>query len=118
MKHFYSFILGSFAGAATLSVLQTVLSQSYDLIVIDETETPLGAGPVGSGYYLYAVLTVLLTAMLAALAVWVTRRNSLKVRLLELRQRAGNTDTKVPLSIKALKDAIAETEAEISAIML
>ena len=95
------------------NILFTMLTQPYDLIVIGEEETPLAAGPAGGGYYIYAVMAVLLAALLAMAAVWITRRNILKKRLMELRERSGSTDTSIPFSLKALKDAISEEEAVI-----
>lgn len=95
------------------NILFTLLTQSYDLIVIDEEATPLAAAPVSGGYYIYAVMAVVLAALLAMAAVWITRRNILKKRLMELRERSGNSDTSIPFSLKALKDAISEEEAVI-----
>ncbi len=90
--------------------------QTYDLIVIDEGEAPLAAAPVGSGYYAYAVTAVFFAALIALASVWITRRNALKKRLLEIRERSGNSDTSVPVTIKAIRDAINEAEAESVAI--
>ncbi|MCR5278728.1 MAG: hypothetical protein K6E19_04725 [Lachnospiraceae bacterium] len=99
------------------NILSSVLTQSYHLIVIGEDETPLAAGPAGS-YYVYAVVTVVLAALIAVAALWITRRNALKRRLLDLRKRSGNTDTSVPVSIKGIREAITETEAVASADIL
>lgn len=95
-----------------------ILSSTYDLIVIDENETPLAAGPAGGGYYIYAVVTVILAALIALAAVWFTRRNVLKRRLMELRERTGSHETEIPFSIKGLKEAIDLAEAEVSAVLI
>ena len=90
--------------------------QAYDLIVIDEGEAPMAAAPADGGYYIYAVITVFFAALIAMAAVWITRRNVLKNRLLELRELSGNTDTTVPFTLKALRDAVNEAEAEYIAM--
>ena len=118
MKNAFMAFLGTIGFGSFASSVYTILDQSYDLIVIDETETPLGAGPVGTNYYVFAVCIVVLAALVASFALWFTRRSFYTKRLLELRGRAGNTDTRVPFSIKEIKEAIEEVEANLSAVMM
>lgn len=118
MKNLLTIFMSVVSGAKLIGLVNAVLEQSYDLIVIDESDTPLGSGPVNTNYYILAVCTVALAALLAFMVLFVTRRNGLKKRLLELRKRAGNEDMTVPFSIRELKDAVAEAEANLSAELL
>ncbi|MCR5310628.1 MAG: hypothetical protein K6E32_04325 [Lachnospiraceae bacterium] len=118
MKNAFTAFLGTIGFGSFASSVYTILDQSYDLIVIDETETPLGAGPVGTNYYVLAVSIVVLAALVASFALWFTRRNFYKKRLLELRDKAGITDKGVPFSIKEIREAIEEAEANLSAVMM
>ena len=92
------------------SAAATVYEDTYDLIVVDDEATPLSAGPLGHNYYPAAIVTVIILAALTLLVVWLIRRNSFKVRLLELRKQAGDGNTRVPFRIKDITDAVREAE--------
>lgn len=95
---------------AIASLAAEASDAAYDLIVVDDEATPLSAGPLTHNYYPAAIVTVVILAALTLLAVWLIRRNSLKARLIELREQAGSTDAYVPFRIKDMKDAVREAE--------
>ncbi len=95
----------------------SVLAAGYDIIIIEETETPLGAGPVQTHYYLYALLAMALLTVVIAVSLWASKRDSYVKRLKELNEKRGE-NVKVPFRIKAIKEAIKEAEFELTASML
>ena len=95
------------------SALTAVSADSYDLIVIDDEATPLSAGPLAHSYYPAAVVTVIALAVLTVLTIWFIRRHGFKARLLELRAKAGDEQSKVPITIKGIKDAVREAEKNL-----
>ncbi|MBP5298043.1 MAG: hypothetical protein J6Z09_02710 [Lachnospiraceae bacterium] len=98
-------------GFRTIASLAAEASDAaYDLIVVDDEATPLSAGPLTHNYYPAALITVMVLAAITLLTVWLIRRNSLKVRLLELREQAGDNNSEVPFRIKRMKDAVREAE--------
>ncbi len=97
--------IASFAASAS--------ADGYDLIVIDDEATPLSAGPLTHSYYPAAVITVLILAALTIFTIWFVRRKSFKARLLELRAKSGDKETRVPLTIRNIKDAVKEAEKNL-----
>lgn len=98
-------------GFRTIASLAAEASDAaYDLIVVDDEATPLSAGPLTHNYYPAAIITVAVLAALTLFTVWLVRRNTLKARLLELREQAGDGNSDVPFRIKSMKDAVREAE--------
>jgi len=89
---------------------------AYDLIVIDDEATPLSNGPLSDNYYPTAIVAVIVLAVIALLTVWFLRRKGYKVRLLELREKANDTDKSIPFTIRGIKDAIKEAEKNLITI--
>ena len=85
----------------------------YDLMVIDDEATPLSAGPLPHSYYPAAVATVIFLLALTIFTVWIIRRNTFKARLLELRAKAGDTQSCVPFTIRGIRDAVKEAEKNL-----
>lgn len=87
----------------------------YDLIAIEDEETPLAAGLARSNYFTATMITMILIIALIAFAIWLVKRNEYKLRLIELREQVGDFSGVVPFSIRAIRDEIAKCEAEITA---
>ncbi|MBR5897767.1 MAG: hypothetical protein IKZ39_09170 [Lachnospiraceae bacterium] len=98
---------------AIASATAAAYEEAYDLIVIEDEATPLSAGPLSHNYYPAAAVTVMILAALTLLTVWLIRRNTLKGRLLELREQAGDRNSFVPFRIKEIKDAVREAESNL-----
>lgn len=100
----------------TNSILSHIATVSdYDLMVIEDEETPLAAGLTRTNYFAATLVTIALIVLVIAIAIWYVKRREYKARLLELRHRLGDDSGVVPFSIRAMKDAIAECEAELVA---
>ena len=92
---------------------------AYDLIRIDDELTPLGNAPVPKVNYYGATAVVVIVALLILLLVFrEVRYLTLKKRLLQIWEKAGITDRKVPNDAKSVKEEIESAEMNISATML
>lgn len=102
------------------SLLFTIIAAvvDYDLVVIEDEETPLAAGISGHNYFAASVFSMVLILALCAFAAWCVKRNAYKARLVELRIQLGDESEVVPFSIRMIKDEIARSEAEIAATYL
>lgn len=98
------------------SATAQTFENAYDLIVVDDEATPLSNGPLSVNYYPTAIAAVIALAVLTLLAVWMIRRNGYKARLLELRQKAGDTSKAIPFTIRGIKDAVKEAEKNLITI--
>ena len=102
---------------AVVTKVASVLAAGYDLIIIEETETPLGATPVHADFYLYTLLAMVIIAAVIAVSLWASKRNNYVKRLNELNEKRGEV-IKMPFTIKAIKEAIKEAEFELTASMM
>lgn len=98
-------------------MLEMVITD-YDLIVIEDEITPLGAGPAGTNYFAATAVFVAACLCVIMALVWAIRRRKAKNRLVELINKSGDTSIKVPLSIRKIKDVTIDLEAELTASML
>lgn len=97
-----------------VGAISAMVLNAYDLFIIEEEETPLAGGPVSQNFYLLTVVAAIVLLCLVAIAMWVFARRKYSVRYVELKKKQGESDVKVPLSIRSLKEMIALTEAEIT----
>lgn len=95
-----------------ITVIATVTD--YDLLVIEDEETPLAPGVAGPDYFGMTMFTMVLVLALCLFAAWCVKRNAYKARLVELRIQLGDESEVVPFSIRMIKDEIAKSEAEIT----
>lgn len=102
---------------AVCSQLVLTAYLTYDLIIIEDSETPLAPGAGHPNYYLLTVLAIIVISLLAVLMSWAYKRNTEVKRLKELNSKLGFS-TKVPFRISSIKEEIATAEANLTASML
>lgn len=111
------FMLATNLGAVLVSLLGTVIAQEYDLVVIEEMDTPLAGGPVHTNYYVLTLCAIAVMLLIALFVAWFLKRTKLVKRLQKLNAQLNKTE-KAPLFIKAIKEEILRAESEITASMI
>lgn len=94
-----------------------LLSQGYDLIIIEDGEVPLAAGPAHVNYYLVTLCALAVLALIIGFTIWFMQRKKYVKRLNELFEKHGAKE-KIPVSIKAIKEMIVREESDIAASMV
>lgn len=94
--------------------MSVCIAMAYDLIVIEDEDTPLAAS-ANVNYYLPTVIAVLTILLAGLLIYWLIKRNNYKKRLLELRQKLDDHDKRTAITIRGIKDEIARLETELVA---
>lgn len=107
-------IFNFISGCSLMASLPVCLVPAYDLIVIDDQETPLAA-KAGSNIDMYGptAIIVLSVVLIGLLIYWMIKRRKYKKRLLELRSKIGDHDKRAPFLIRGIKDEIARLETEL-----
>ncbi len=86
---------------------------AYDLIVIEDNNTPLAAKASSIDMYGPTAIIVLSVILLGLLIYWLVKRNRYKKRLLELRSKMGDHDKRSAFLISGIKDEITRLETEL-----
>lgn len=94
--------------------LTVCLVPAYDLIIIEDQDTPLAA-KAGSNIDMYGptAIIVLSVILLGLFIYWMIKRSKYKKRLLELRSKMGDHDKKSAFLIRGIKDEITRLETEL-----
>lgn len=110
-------MLATNIGAILVSLTGIVLASEYDLIIIEEMETPLAGGPVHANYYVLTLCAIAVMVLIALLVAWLLQRAKLVKRFDELNDKLGRKE-KAPFTQKAIKEEIMRVETEITATMI
>ncbi len=95
------------------NLMSNAILSSYNLVVIEEEETPLAAGIPGTNYFGTAITVVLAIMFLLGFGLWISKRTERANYLKDLHESMG-VEGKVPLSIRAINDEIVKAEAHLT----
>lgn len=95
------------------SIQNFITVSGYQLVVIEDNETPLASAPVGQNFVAGSLIAVAFAMLAGFMMIDMTKRIKLRERLLKLREEAGDDNENLPFTIGKLRDEISERELSL-----
>ena len=90
----------------------TLILEGYDLLIIEDGETPLSSGPGGANYFPLTCAVIAAIVITTILVLWLVNRDRYAKRLKELNRKLERK-AKIPFFTNSIKEEIAMAEAEL-----